>query len=193
MKVHILLFYITLCLCIAPTVAQDSKNTLDEQFTDVFDKSNRYEDYKVIKIFKLNNLRKSVRDSIALIEKDLSEAQGTISQQAGEIGTLTQTVTNLQSELSTSKSKEDGIEFFGSLIKKSTYKTSMWSIIGVLILTALLFFYKFRNSNAITKASNIKLSETEAEFEAHRQRALEREQQLRRKLQDEINKNKKAL
>ena len=35
-----------------------------------------------------------------------------------------------------------------------------------------------------------KLAETEQEFEEHRKRALEREQQVRRKLQDEINKNK---
>ncbi|MDC8003798.1 tRNA (guanine-N1)-methyltransferase [Aureisphaera galaxeae] len=192
MKFYTQLLRIALCLCFVPTLAQEAQNTLADQFTDVFDKSNRYEDYKVIKIFKLNNLRKSVNDSIALIEKNLSDAQGTIDQQAGEISTLTANVTNLQTELATSKSKEDGIQFFGSLMKKSTYKTIMWSVIGFLLLLALFFFTRFRNSNAITKVSNLRLSEIEAEFEAHRQRTLEREQQLRRKLQDEINKNKKA-
>ena len=34
------------------------------------------------------------------------------------------------------------------------------------------------------------LAETEEEFEAHRKRALEREQKVMRKLQDEINKQK---
>lgn len=193
MKIYTLLFRIALCLCFVPTFAQEAQNTLENQFTDVIDKSNRYEDYKVVKIYKLNNLRKNVQDSIALIEKNLETAQGTINQQAGEITTLTQNVASLQGELATSKSKEDGIELFGSLIKKSTYKTTMWSIIGILVLIGVFLFYKFKSSNTITKEANVKLSETESEFEAHRQRALEREQQLRRKLQDEINKNKKAL
>ncbi|GAB5399994.1 MAG: hypothetical protein Aureis2KO_15790 [Aureisphaera sp.] len=192
MKIYTLIFSIALCCCLIPAVAQEAQNTLEDQFTDVIDKSNRYEDYKVVKIFKLNNLRKSVQDSIALVEKNLEEAKTTITQQEGEINTLTQNLANLQSELTTSKSKEDGIQLFGSLIKKSTYKTTMWSIIGVLVLIALLLFYRFRNSNAITKEANVRLSEIESEFEGHRQRALEREQQLRRKLQDEINKNKKA-
>ena len=39
-------------------------NTLDAQFTDVIEKSNRYQDYKVVKIFKLNKLRKNVNDTI---------------------------------------------------------------------------------------------------------------------------------
>lgn len=192
MRINTLLFSIAMCLSLIPAFAQESQNTLDDQFTDVIDKSNRYEDYKVVKIFKLNNLRKSVQDSIALIEKNLADSQEIISQQINEIDTLTQNVATLQTELATSKSKEDGISLFGSLIKKSTYKTTMWGIIGFLVLVALLLFYKFKNSNSITKEANIKLSEIEAEFEGHRQRALEREQQLRRKLQDEINKNKKA-
>jgi hypothetical protein len=66
----------------------------------------------------------------------------------------------------------------------------MWGIIGVLTILWLIFTYRFRASNAITKEAKIKLAETEQEFEEHRKRALEREQQVRRKLQDEINKNK---
>jgi len=66
----------------------------------------------------------------------------------------------------------------------------MWGIIGVLAVLWLFFAYKFKSSNSITKEANTKLAETEQEFEEHRKRALEREQQVRRKLQDEINKNK---
>ncbi len=181
-----LLFFIGIC-----SYGQNTA-TLDEQFTDVIDKSNRYEDYKVVKIYKLNNLRKSVMDSLQAVELDLSNAQNEIGTQGTEINDLKQEVANLQTALNTSKSKEDGIELFGSLIKKSTYKTTMWGIIGALILLSLFLFFRFRNSNSITKTANQKLAETEEEFESHRQRTLEREQQLRRKLQDEINKQKKT-
>ena len=68
----------------------------------------------------------------------------------------------------------------------------MWSIIGLLIIGLLFFIYKFKNSNAVTKEAKLKLAETEEEFDQHRQKKLEEQQQLRRKLQDEINKNKKV-
>ncbi|MEZ4874718.1 MAG: tRNA (guanine-N1)-methyltransferase [Flavobacteriaceae bacterium] len=170
--------------------AQD--HSLEDQFTDVIDKSNRYEDYKVVKIYKLNELRKNVIDSIAKLENEVDQLQATVSTKQSSIDSLTQKITTTAEALALSQKKEDGISFFGSIIKKSTYQTIMWSIIGLLILTALFFLYKFKNSNAITREANKKLMDTETEYEDHRRMALEREQQLRRKLQDEINKQKKA-
>ncbi len=192
MKLKILLLTVSCALYVLPAIAQQNTTTLEEQFVDVIDKSNRYEDYKVVKIYKLNNLKKNVLDSIASIKKDLENAQGTIALQKSEIDTLTQSVTSLQTELKTSIENQDGINLFGALIKKTTYKITMWGIIGLLVLIALFLSFKFKNSNVITKAANLKLAETDEEFETHRQRALEREQQLRRKLQDELIKNKKA-
>ncbi len=61
-----------------------------------------------------------------------------------------------------------------------------------MVLAALLalFIFKFNQSNIITKQVKVRLQETEDEFDAHRKRALEREQKVMRKLQDEINKRK---
>ncbi|RLD28007.1 MAG: tRNA (guanine-N1)-methyltransferase [Bacteroidetes bacterium] len=192
MKLKILLLTVSCALYVLPAIAQQNTTTLEEQFVDVIDKSNRYEDYKVVKIYKLNNLKKNVLDSIASIKKDFENAQGTIALQKSEIDTLTRSVASLQTELKTSIENQDGINLLGALIKKTTYKITMWGIIGLLVLVALFLSFKFKNSNAITKVANLKLAETDEEFETHRQRALEREQQLRRKLQDEIIKNKKA-
>ncbi|MGB0950114.1 MAG: tRNA (guanine-N1)-methyltransferase, partial [Marinirhabdus sp.] len=77
-------------------------------------------------------------------------------------------------------------------VKKTTYKTIMWSIVTVLALLLLFFIYKFKNSHTVTKHAGLKLAETEAAFEAHRQKTLDRDSELRRKLQDEINKNRKT-
>jgi len=192
MKLKILLLSVCFALYVLPTIAQQKTTTLEEQFVDVIDKSNRYEDYKVVKIYKLNNLKKNVEDSIASFKKDLENARGTIAVQKSEIDTLTQSVSSLQSELNISIENQDGISLFGALINKATYKITMWGIIGLLVLVALFLLFKFKNSNVITKATNLKLAETDEEYETHRQQALEREQQLRRKLQDEIIKNKKA-
>ncbi len=190
MKTFPILLFFGITLFLSPMNAQEAGATIDEQFTDVIDKSNRYEDYKVVKIYKLNNLRKNIKDSIARFEASLETAESFAGEQKARIDTLTNQLKDLKSQLETSKSKEDGIELFGALIKKSTYKTTMWSIIGLLALIGFILLFKFRNSNAITRNAKLKLAETEAEFEEHRQKNLEQQQVLRRKLQDEINKNK---
>ncbi len=192
MKLKILLLTVCFALYVLPAIAQQKTTTLEELFVDVIDKSNRYEEYKVVKIYKLNNLKKNVEDSIASIKKDLENAQGTIALQKSEIDTLTQSMSSLQTELNTSIENQEGINLFGALINKTIYKITMWGIIGILVLVVLYLLFKFKNSNVITKAAKLKLIETDEEFETHRQQALEREQQLRRKLQDEIIKNKKS-
>lgn len=192
MKLKILLLTVCFALYVLPAIAQQKTTTLEELFVDVIDKSNRYEEYKVVKIYKLNNLKKNVEDSIASIKKDLENAQGTIALQKSKIDTLTQSMSSLQTELNTSIENQDGINLFGALINKTAYKITVWGIIGLLVLVVLYLLFKFKNSNVITKAAKLKLTETDEEFETHRQQALEREQQLRRKLQDEIIKNKKS-
>ena len=122
MKLKILLLSVCFALYALPTIAQQKTTTLEEQFVDVIDKSNRYEDYKVVKIYKLNNLKKNVEDSIASFKKDLENARGTIAVQKSEIDTLTQSVSSLQTELNISIENQDGINLFGALINKATYK-----------------------------------------------------------------------
>ncbi len=81
---------------------------------------------------------------------------------------------------------------FGIPMSKGGYSSLMWSIIGILVVLLLVFIYKFKNSNTVTKQAKLSLSETEEEFEEHRRNALEREQKVRRQLQDEINKQKNS-
>ena len=194
-KKTLVLLYIFLMLG-AILLAQDnagtSGNTLDDQFTDVIENSNRYQDYKVVKIYKLNALKKSVMDSLAALEKDLSTAQDTISAKDNTIGGLSANLKSTQDELAVSREKENGISLFGMLLTKATYNTIMWSSIGLLLVLLIITVFRFRQSNAVTRESKLKLSEVEEEYEDYRQRTLEREQQLRRKLQDEINKQKKS-
>ena len=176
---------------ISPIQAQESNTTIEGQFTDVIEKSNRYEDYKVVKITKLNSLRKNVSDSINELQSEIATLQQYQSKQQNNIDSLTQEIATIKESLLLSQKKENGITFFGAIITKSVYQTMMWGIVALLLLGLLTFMFKFKKSNAITREANKKLAETETEFDKHRQNALEREQQLRRKLQDEINKQKK--
>jgi septal ring factor EnvC (AmiA/AmiB activator) len=170
--------------------AQEDPNSLESQFSNLLDKSNRYQDYKVLKIAELNKFQRSMGDSVSAFQLILNDNRNRIKQLEAKIDSLLKDQSQLQQDLALARKKENGMDVFGVIIPKTTYQLIVWTIIGALVLMVLILSFKFKNSNAITRQSNSKLAETEAEFDTHRQRALEREQQLRRKLQDEINKQK---
>jgi uncharacterized membrane-anchored protein YhcB (DUF1043 family) len=174
----------------ATVFGQNNTKTIEDQFTDVIDKSNSYQEFKVIPKSKISILRKNILDSIAALEEQVANGQTELMQQKTEISNLTASLNTTRQNLTASKEKEDGIELFGNITKKSTYNTIMWSIIsGLLIILGFLFF-KYKNSHAVTRATQTKLSEVEHEFDAYRKKALEENQLIGRKLQDEINKNR---
>lgn len=179
-------------LTISPMFGQSTPTTLEEQFVDVIDKSNRYEDYKVVKRYKLDRLKKSVNDTIGALKNTISGLENTVGSLENELSDSQSNLAKTNNDLSASKTAENNMSLFGMQTTKGSYNTIMWSVIGVLLAFLLFFVYRFKNSNAVTKEAKAKLAEVEEEFESHRGRALEREQQIRRKLQDEINKNKKT-
>ena len=182
-----------LFLCATAGYSQNNDqidNSIEAQFVEVIDKSNNYQKYKVIKRTKLAGLRKNILDSIETLEKSIEQKDATIASQNSNITNLEDSLSNTQNNLDTSIEKEGTISLFGMTTKKGTYNFLLFSTISVLVLALLFFVIKFKNSNIITKQTNHKLSEIEQEFDSYRQKKLEEQQQLRRKLQDEINKNK---
>ncbi|MBK5213757.1 MAG: tRNA (guanine-N1)-methyltransferase [Flavobacteriaceae bacterium] len=176
--------------------AQDSiqvrKNTLNEQMTEAFEKSNSYQEYKVIKKTQLATLKRNILDSISGLEKKMFAQENELGLQKNEVDSLRQNLKNTQQNLTNAKEKEDGIAIFGILTSKATYNIIMWGIILILLSISGFLFYRFLNSNKITNAAQLKMAEMEIELEDYRRNSLEREQKLRRKLQDEINKNRKT-
>lgn len=179
----------------AQSTSEIENSSVYGQFTKVVDGSNKYTDergqrYKVVKIEKLTVLQKNVLDTIASFKKSILEKNSQIGTQATHIKSLENTLSTSENNLTASKEKENGILLFGILMSKASYNTIMWSIIGTLLLGLIMFILKFKKSNAITKEAKQKLAETEKEFEDYRQKKLEELQKTRRKLQDEINKNR---
>lgn len=193
---QILILVFPLFLFSFSMTAQDSievrKNTLNDQMTEAFEKSNSYQEFKVIKKTQLATLRRNILDSISSLEKKIGTQNNQLEEQKSEIDSLRGNLKRTQENLTLSQEKEDGIEIFGVLTSKSTYNTIMWSIIGVLLLIGSFLLYRFLNSHKIISAAELKIAEMEIELEDYRRNSLEREQKLRRKLQDELNKNRKA-
>ncbi len=164
--------------------------TLDSQFEYVIKRSNNYQDYKVVKETWLYKLKAHTLDSLKSIHSELATAGGTISNQNSEIASLKSSLKNSEEALTKTTSEKNNMELFGLQMTKPNYNMLMWSIVGLLLALLLLFMYKYKNSNTVTKEAQKNLSDTEEEFEEHRRTALEREQKVRRQLQDELNKQK---
>ena len=180
-------------VCAMASYSQNSAqkdNSIEAQFVEVIDKSNTYQKYKVIKTTKLSGLRKNILDTIEALEKSIQQKKTTIASQNSDISSLQVDLNTTQNNLAASIEKEDIISIFGITTKKGTYNFLLFSVIGFLLLGLLFFIIKFKNSNLITKQTKQKLAEIEQEFDTYRQKKLEEQQVLRRKLQDEINKNK---
>ncbi len=167
-----------------------NSGTIDSQFEYVIQKSNKYQDYKVVKKDWLYTLKSHTIDSLNAVRKDLVATQGVVKTQEQEISDLKLKLTNTQTDLDQTNIEKDNMSLFGIQLGKANYNVLMWSIIGVLLACLIFFIYKFNNSNIITKEANRNLAEVEEEFEEHRRTALEREQKVRRQLQDELNKHK---
>lgn len=184
-------YLLLLCVIfISTTTINAQQQSIDQQFEELIKKSNNYQEYKVVKKEKINSLRKNVSDSISLLEEHILTATSEIDQQKNIISSLNKELETTKNELTTSKEKENGIVVLGILTQKSTYNLIVYSTLAILLAIIFILFVKFKSSFGIIKSTKEKLAETDEEFENFRQRSLEREQQIRRKLQDEINKNK---
>lgn len=166
------------------------EGTIDNQFEYVIRRSNNYQDFKVVKKTWLYTLKAHTIDSLKAVHKDLADTKILVDTQAKEISDLKSSLESTQTNLENTRSEKDNIGLFGMQMSKGSYKTIMWLIIACLLALLGLFIYKFKNSNAVTRQAKKNLADIEEEFEEHRKTAVEREQKVRRQLQDEINKQK---
>ncbi|MFC0604558.1 tRNA (guanine-N1)-methyltransferase [Winogradskyella pulchriflava] len=172
-----------------------NSGTIDSQFEYIFRKSGNFkgvngQKYEAVKFSSLLTLKANVLDSLKTTYKKLENSENIVANQAKEIEDLKAKLGNTQTTLDQTNSEKNNMALLGMQTSKTNYNVIMWSIIAALTGFLLFFIYKFKGSNSATRDAKHKLEEVELEFEEHRRTALEREQKVRRQLQDEINKNK---
>ena len=199
------LFILASILFLSPTLfAQNvddnlslNEGTIDNQFEYVLRKSGDFRGtngqmYEAVKRNMLLTLKANTIDSLKIIHEKLGSLNNTVEAQLKEIDGLKSSLSSTQSKLDETNSEKNSMSLLGAQMSKTSYNVLMWTIIAGLLFLLLFFIYKFKNSNLVTKNAKHALAEIEEEFEEHRKTALEREQKVRRQLQDEINKQKKG-
>ncbi|MFV0564551.1 MAG: tRNA (guanine-N1)-methyltransferase [Flavobacteriaceae bacterium] len=168
-----------------------NSGTISNQFEYIIQRSNNYQDFKVVKKTWLSTLKAHTLDSLSAVHKLLTDTEAIVNNQNNEITDLKLKLSNTEQTLANTNQEKDSMSLFGLQLSKTNYNILMWCLIGILLVLLLFFIYKFKSSNTITQEAKKALTATEEEFEEHRRVALEREQKVRRQLQDEINKHKK--
>ena len=157
--------------------------TLEGVFQQLIDKSGSWQNFKMLDKAKLAVFQRSMADSINSVRAQLTtEKQQVLTHEA--------TIKELNDKITDTQNQKDSVNFFGALVSKSVYNSIMWGIVIALGCLLILYIYKYSNGNAITKKSIGDLTDLQEEYESYRKAAIEREQKVRRQLQDEINKHR---
>jgi len=185
------LFFTTTILFGQSTKKFIDTGSISNQFDYLLTKSYKYKDYKNVKTNWILKLKSNVLDSISASSKKVNDVNSIFNAQIKSIDSLNTALSISKESIFSLENKTQSISFIGFEFKKNLFKTILLSIIAVLFLLLLFFISKFKLSNSTTNQVKLDLKILDEEFEAHRKTALEREQKVRRQLQDELNKQKK--
>lgn len=174
---------------VAP-VEEAKPTTLEGVFQQLIDRSGAWQNFKMLDRGKLAAFQRSMTDSINGVRSQLVAEKQKVKENEATIKELNDKITEIQAALNQTKDQKDSVSFFGALVSKGLFNTIMWGIVLALASLLVLYIYKFSNGNVVTKKSINDLNELQEEYENYRKAAIEREQKVRRQLQDEINKHR---
>ncbi len=174
----------------APSIG---KGSIENQFNYVLYRSEKFEDYKMVKSWWLYTLRSQVLDTLKALHENLRDTQNLLSVKKAEIDSLMAVMKTTNNKLDMALKEKGSMKLLGIKMDKILYNSVMWFIIAALIAFLLAFIILFRRSNTVTSKTKSELAETRKEYEEHRKRTLVREQQIVRQLYDEILKYKSKL
>lgn len=164
------------------------QGSIESQFDFITSKSNSFQEYKVVKKTWLSKIESNILDSLGKMKNELAERKAAALAQNNKMTALQDSMATANSNLEAAITTKDSIAFLGIPTHKAVYNSIMWGLVLGLAALLIFFIYRFKRSHAVTAEAVRTLEETKQEFETHRKKALEREQKLNRRLQDELNK-----
>lgn len=164
-------------------------STLKSQHKFIIEKSKTYLNNKVVKIAWIEDFYSNVCDSLKSAKNESANFQKAYLQEKKVSNNALKSVISIEKELQDVNSKKENITFFGSITSKKSYKTIVWIIIISLITFSVVILFKYISSRRTAKYATEKLNEIELQLGETKKKARIKEQELMRKLQDEINNN----
>lgn len=171
----------------APSGGSLTSGTIDSQFIHLIAISRSQNGFEIVRRANLELLRKNVADSLGAYRTQIGEISATIEQEQVEVAALTDSLAGVKGELQVAVDSRDNFSFLGMSMTKTTYSLLVWGLVLVLAVILIFYIYRFSQSHVLTKDARKAFDDLQAEFDQHRKKAMEKEQKLKRQLQDEIN------
>ncbi len=173
-----ILFLISFSIC---------AQTIQEQFEEFREEASTWEEYKVIKIYRLRDFWNVVSDTLAKNQTDIMTANQEIKSLNNEIDSLQSSLSMIKEELKESESLNSSIGFLGIDVNKVLYNIVVWSIIGVLCFSIGTTYMMFKTCNKTTRLTKKDHEELVTEFKEYKEKSTQKQIALKRELQTAIN------
>ena len=164
-----------------------SVSSLNNQFEILFSNADTFNDYKVIRINRLNNFWKSVSDSIREERRDIDGLSANITELNNEIQTLKADITKLHADLEASRKEADSVSVLGMQVDENTYSIGVWSFIAALLLLIGIGYMSYSRNRILYVRTRKDFEDLHEEFESYRKQSQENKVKLGRELQTERN------
>lgn len=168
--------------------AQDNDLSIKERWSKTIDKSETYNEYKVIKRTALSELWKAVEDTMNGLRQDLAEERSVVKSQASQITSMKKEAEEKETLLQNAISERDNMSFLGMPVEKSVYSTMMWIFVFILSGICAFLFFLFKRSHSVTTEKIRDYDQLQKAFEEYKQGKMEMERKLKREMQTYINK-----
>jgi hypothetical protein len=168
--------------------AQDTLNTLDSRWNYMLSKAENYEAYKVINKNQLNEMYKSIQDSLAKFRADLLAEKNKVKDQNNQILLLDKQIKDGKTKFDQVSDEKNSIGFMGIQINKYAYVSLLWIVLIGVAAGSVLMFFLYRNAKNIARAKSQEYSVLEKQLEEAKAAKTETERKLKREIQTLINK-----
>lgn len=167
--------------------AQPVDGSLKGQYEDLIRYSWMQKGYRVVNSARLNNLWKSVNDSINNNKKQLAETKQKLDQQAKQLNAFKDQTGSANDFTPRSAVTVNQIEILGMAVDVATYNWIVWGAIMALGLgLAAVLFTTTKNSQDARQHKQL-YEEISREYQSYKTKSKEKEQKLARELQTERN------
>ncbi len=181
------LFYIGILLVCSIFSAQ-AQSSLSNQYQVLKEKSNNYQEYKVIKSSTLDGFWKGVQDSMSVTKKKLVEAHTEIESQKASILQLQQQVRARDERMQKDNLASQQVSVTGINVDKQGYVSTSYVLYGILLALLGFVFVRYQSSNRITVSTQKDYDAAKLQIEEYKRKLLETQTSLGRELQTERNK-----
>lgn len=164
------------------------KGSLANQFDHLNYISKNNYDFKMVRKTNLEIVKRNVIDTVTKLQKEITSLKSSSSNYTSNTKNLQDSIQVLKDQLAQEQEKTDSFSFLGINTSKAFYSTVVWTIIGVLVVAAFVFLISYRKAKVDTVEFQKTAEQSQEEFATFRKKAMEKEQLLKRQLQDELNK-----